>query len=267
MKVSVIIPAFNQTAKLMRSLATLRAQSIPLHEIIVVDDGSKTPIESQPGIIVTRLEREPVHRGSSAAKNHGARLATGDYLCFADSDILHMPDAMESLVASLPEWEYNTLINVFRVSLPRGYHKKYYASMDRLDKSCSDTVLHTDPDMTIGATCWEQNCGIINRNYFWSLGGYDESTFRSWGFNNQDLCARVILDGGHVTSHISRVSTGKRLYCYHIWHRAPRGDKQAKREWTGKWGEEFSATWMRRLYALVESGDVSIYEHNIRRAA
>lgn len=264
---SVVIPAHNQPAKLARSLASLRAQTVQPHEIIVVDDGSKTPIPPQEGCIVTRIEREPVHRGSSAAKNHGARLSTGDYLCFADSDILHVPDAMQSIEAALPTWEPNTLINVFRVSLPRGYHKRYYADMNRLEAACSDTILHVDPDMERASVCWEQNCGVIRRDYFWSLGGYDESGFPSWGFNNQDLCARVILDGGHVTSAIRRLSTDKRLYCYHIWHRAPRGEKAAKREWIAKWGEEFSATWMRRLYALAESGDVSQYAHNISRAA
>ena len=265
MKLSLIIPAFNQPAKLARSLATLRAQTVQPHEIIVVDDGSKMPIEPQPGIIVTRLEREPVHRGSSAAKNHGARLATGDTLCFADSDILHMPDALESIATVLHEWDTSTLIDIFRISLPRGYHKKYYADMDRMEAAHGSILV--DPDMQRATVCWEQNCGIINRDYFWSLGGYDETGFPSWGFNNQDLCARVILDGGHVTSAIRRMSTGRRLYCYHIWHRAPRGDKQAKREWTAKWDEEFSATWMRRLYGLVEAGDISEYAHNIRRAA
>ena len=264
-RISVIIPAFNQPAKLARSLASLRAQTVQPHEIIIVDDGSKTPIPPQEGCIVTRIEREPVHRGSSAAKNHGARLATGNYLCFADSDILHVPDAMQSIELSLPTWESNTLIDVFRISLPRGYHKKYYADMDRLESACGDILI--DPDMERASVCWEQNCGVIRRDYFWSLGGYDESGFPSWGFNNQDLCARVILDGGHVTSAIKRLSTDKRLYCYHIWHRAPRGEKAAKREWIAKWGEEFSATWMRRLYALAESGDVSQYQHNIRRAA
>lgn len=264
-RISVIIPAFNQQSKLQRSLATLRAQTVPPYEIIVVDDGSKTPVPPQQGCTVTRIERDPIHRGSSAAKNHGARLATGDTLCFADSDILHMPDMIESVQYSLPEWDANTLINVFRTALPRGYQKKYYADMNRLEEACGHILI--DPNMERASVCWEQNCGIINRDYFLSLGGYDETGFPSWGFNNQDLCARVILDGGHVTSHIRRKSTGRRLYCFHIWHRAPRGDKQAKREWAAKWGEEFSATWMRRLYGLVEAGDVSEYQHLIRRAA
>src|SRR3990167_3894763 len=152
-------------------------------------------------------------------------MATGDTLCFADSDILHVPDAIASIAASLPEWEPNTLIDVMRAALPRGYHKKYYADVDRLETACMDTAILIDPDMTRGSTCCEQNCGVISRDYFRSLGGYDETGFPSWGFNNQDLCARVILDGGHVTSEIRRISTDKRLYCYHIWHRAPRGDK------------------------------------------
>ncbi|HWR76831.1 MAG TPA: glycosyltransferase, partial [Thiobacillus sp.] len=37
---SVIIPAFNSAATLARAIESVRAQSWPAHEIIVVDDGS-----------------------------------------------------------------------------------------------------------------------------------------------------------------------------------------------------------------------------------
>jgi len=37
---SVIIPAFNAAGTLARAIESVRAQSWPVHEIIVVDDGS-----------------------------------------------------------------------------------------------------------------------------------------------------------------------------------------------------------------------------------
>src|SRR3989339_1187527 len=38
---SVVIPAYNSAATLVRAIESVRAQSWPAHEIIVVDDGSR----------------------------------------------------------------------------------------------------------------------------------------------------------------------------------------------------------------------------------
>jgi glycosyltransferase involved in cell wall biosynthesis len=272
MRLSVIVPAFNNEAALHRSLATLSNQTVRPHEVIVVDDGSKPRLHNPTGRYgsnwarFVRIKRESTHRGSSAAKNLGARIATGDWLVFADSDILHLPDAIESLAKATEEWPENTLLNVMRVGLPQDYPQAYYSDLDVLMRNCRTAGLLIDEDRDISATCWEQNCGMINRAYFWSLGGYDETAFPSWGFNNQDLDARVILDGGHVTSNIARTD-GKRLYCFHVWHENNCDKERAKSEWCAKWGEEFGDPFMHRLYALRDAGDVSQYADRIRGAA
>lgn len=90
---SVIIPAFNSAATLARAIESVRAQSWPAHEIIVVDDGSTdatAEIARQFGEAV-QLIQQP-NSGVSVARNAGAAAATGNWLAFLDADDWYEPD-------------------------------------------------------------------------------------------------------------------------------------------------------------------------------
>lgn len=97
---SVIIPVYNDPAGLALCLRAVSQQSLPhaLFEVIVVDNGSDTPIRD----IVSRFpfakyvyEPKP---GSYMARNTGVRHARGRYLAFTDADCV--PD-VDWLSASL----------------------------------------------------------------------------------------------------------------------------------------------------------------------
>lgn len=93
---SVIIPAFNSAATLARAIDSVRAQSWPAHEIIVVDDGStdaSAEIARQFGETV-RLIQQP-NSGVSVARNVGAAGATGDWLAFLDADDWYAEDRIK----------------------------------------------------------------------------------------------------------------------------------------------------------------------------
>ena len=90
---SVVIPAYNSAATLARAIESVRAQSWPAHEIIVVDDGSTdatAEVARQFGEDV-RLIRQP-NSGVSAARNAGAAAASGDWLAFLDADDWYAPE-------------------------------------------------------------------------------------------------------------------------------------------------------------------------------
>ena len=93
---SIIIPAFNAAATLGRAVESVRTQSWPAHEIIVVDDGSTdstVEIARQYGDAV-RLIQQP-NSGVSAARNAGAAAATGDWLAFLDADDWYAEDRIQ----------------------------------------------------------------------------------------------------------------------------------------------------------------------------
>jgi len=92
---SVVIPAYNSAATLARAIDSVRAQSWPPHEIIVVDDGSEddTADVAQRYGDGVKLIRQ-ANDGVSSARNAGGRAATGDWLAFLDADDWYMPDRL-----------------------------------------------------------------------------------------------------------------------------------------------------------------------------
>jgi len=91
--VSIIVPVYNDEARISRAIDSALAQTLENVEVIVVDDGSSdgTPevLRRYEGkITVVRQENQDV----SAARNAGIRVARGKYLCFLDSDDTFMPE-------------------------------------------------------------------------------------------------------------------------------------------------------------------------------
>ena len=101
--VSVIVPVYNDFAGLKQCLESLEAQTYPgdRYEVIVVDNGSSTPIEPvlQPFAHV-RLERETAP-GSYAARNRGLQAARGEVLAFTDADCRPAPVWLAEGVSAL----------------------------------------------------------------------------------------------------------------------------------------------------------------------
>ena len=88
MSVSVIMPAKNAASFIHEAIASVVAQGAEVGELIVVDDGSI----DQTNAIVRAFSDSRVRlipndgRGVSAARNTGARAASGDWLMFLDAD-------------------------------------------------------------------------------------------------------------------------------------------------------------------------------------
>lgn len=94
--VSVMIPYCNCKLYITETIASVERQNYPNIEIIVVDDGSDTDdasylaefLRSKPDIRYTIQKNQ----GVAAARNHAARLATGEYFLFLDADDVILPD-------------------------------------------------------------------------------------------------------------------------------------------------------------------------------
>lgn len=93
MRVSVVIPCFNYGHLLAEALDSCLRQTHQPHQILVIDDGSTDDtgdVARSYGPVVTYVAKR--HAGVSAARNMGARLATGDFVVFLDADDLLEPD-------------------------------------------------------------------------------------------------------------------------------------------------------------------------------
>ena len=94
--ISVVIPAYNSAVFLPDCINSIRQQSVPLHEIIVVDDGSS----DNTGAVVKTLGGNIIYikqenQGPAAARNHGIQQATGDWIAFLDADDQWIPNKIE----------------------------------------------------------------------------------------------------------------------------------------------------------------------------
>jgi glycosyltransferase involved in cell wall biosynthesis len=106
MRLSVIIPVYNEAATIQEILKQVRAVNLA-REIIVVDDGSTDgtrdllkPEESQPGTIVLYHAR---NQGKGAAVRTGFDHATGDILLIQDADLEYDPRDYPMLVRPIEE--------------------------------------------------------------------------------------------------------------------------------------------------------------------
>jgi glycosyltransferase involved in cell wall biosynthesis len=103
---SLVIATWNRGPRIARTLDSVCAQSRPPNEIVVVDDCSTDGTgdwirASYPGVRVVRTDR---NLRTSGARNHGARVASGEILAFLDHDDELLPHALETLSRNLRDF-------------------------------------------------------------------------------------------------------------------------------------------------------------------
>ena len=86
---SVVIPTFNTATKINRALDSVLAQTYENFEILVMDDGSTDDTASVVGLYDSPkiIYRNDTNFGGPARpRNRGISLASGEWICFLDSD-------------------------------------------------------------------------------------------------------------------------------------------------------------------------------------
>jgi glycosyltransferase involved in cell wall biosynthesis len=100
--VSVIIPSYGRAQYLSDAIESVRQQSHPRREILVVDDGS---VASGVADVARRYDDVRYlwqeHAGVCEARNHGVRESRGELLVFLDSDDRLLPNALEDGVRAM----------------------------------------------------------------------------------------------------------------------------------------------------------------------
>ncbi|HEX8070574.1 MAG TPA: glycosyltransferase [Pyrinomonadaceae bacterium] len=98
--ITVIIPAFNAAAFIAEAVAQVRAQTLPVAELLVVDDGSTDRTAELAAAAGARVICQ-ANAGPSAARNAGLRAATQPWVAFLDADDLWRADKLERQWAAL----------------------------------------------------------------------------------------------------------------------------------------------------------------------
>jgi Glycosyl transferase family 2/Glycosyl transferases group 1 len=104
--IGVIVPCYRHGIFLDDCVASIKAQTLPAAQIVVVDDGSDDPetieaLERLEGDTEVTILRLPVNRGPSVARNRGLELLRTSYMLPIDADDRLLPDALERMLAQL----------------------------------------------------------------------------------------------------------------------------------------------------------------------
>ncbi len=108
-KVSVVIPTYNRSGTIKRALNSVLAQTFPIHEVIIVDDGSTDDtLEILSNIKDKRIKviKSPGRSGAPTARNLGVEASSGEWIAFQDSDdywLGHKLELQFDRLAQFPE--------------------------------------------------------------------------------------------------------------------------------------------------------------------
>ena len=94
---TIIIPTYNRANFLPNTINSVIKQTYSNWELIIIDDGStdhtKQVVASFQDERIKYIYQENAER--SAARNNGIKNATGEWVCFLDSDDYYLPNHLE----------------------------------------------------------------------------------------------------------------------------------------------------------------------------
>jgi len=119
-KISIIIPIYNTARYLSVCLDSVIKQTYENLEIILIDDGSTDDSGKIADTYAKKDSRIKVihqkNQGQSAARNHGLKIASGDFISFLDSDDKIKPDFIQKLFSAQTK---NTSLSVCGIHYKR----------------------------------------------------------------------------------------------------------------------------------------------------
>lgn len=186
--ISVVVPTCDRPQALARCLAALTRQQTraPL-EIVVVDDGGGAV--DAPGARVVRAGRS----GPAAARNLGARAASGSVICFVDDDCEPGPNWAERLAGACAGAGAVAAAGT-TIADPTAGTAAAAAQL------LTNTLIATSRDVATGGLRFAPTCNLACQATMLAQLPFDE-TFALAAGEDRDWCARLVATGG-VLAHV-----------------------------------------------------------------
>lgn len=254
-RVSLVICTRDRPHELARCLASLPDQSLSPHEIIVVDNASRTSeTEEVCRTAGVSYVREP-RPGLDIARNTGARSSTGDIVAYTDDDVVLHPRWLEQLVAAFDEpaiWAVTGLVLPAELATPAQWHFERYwgfgRGFQRTDFGPDFLKTHED----YGCPAWLIGAGAsmaFRKVAFEQAGFFDErlDVGAAGCSGDSEFWHRILCSGG-----ICRYEPSAVAFHYH------------RRDWTG-FSKQIRAYMRGHAAALLVQYERSGRSGNLRR--
>jgi glycosyltransferase involved in cell wall biosynthesis len=187
-RVSVVIPVRNGEAYLGEAIASVRRQSHPPLEIVVIDDGSTDGTASLAERLGSdiRLIRRP-HSGVTVSRNRGIQAARGDLIAFLDCDDVWADDKLALQIPILAAHP--------NIEIVLGHTRRMWAPAAGGADAAALRLTESELALHLGAA-------LIRRSTFERLGLFDEAlpTAEDWDwFMRARERGAVVVVHPHVT--------------------------------------------------------------------
>jgi glycosyltransferase involved in cell wall biosynthesis len=192
-KISIVIPFFNRINLLLETVDSVRLQSFPNFELLLIDDGTQeierklledylANVNDKRITLVDRPHYMP--KGANSCRHFGYLNASGTYIKWFDSDDLMMPDLLERQLAAIEKGYDGVFCNCevwnedFTVLLRTGWRKKNF----------SEAPLH---DYLRTQMAWQTGCGLWQKDKLTDLKPFTENigNAQEWIFHLKALCS------------------------------------------------------------------------------
>ena len=222
---SAIIPVFNAEKTIALCFDSILKNSFKEFEIIAVDDGSTDRSLAIMDKYANKSQNIKIlksnHRGPSAARNKGAKIARGEILAFLDSDCIVKEDWLENISHNFESHNIVAVAGQYNDSYDKGFISRF-ALNELLFRERGFGRF-----MPSGSTC---NFGV-KKDIFFSSGGFPEDIIAGediylsnqvsklgrimWDKNNGvKHCFKTTL-GGYLKQQFGYTKNGMRLFIRH----------------------------------------------------
>lgn len=201
--VSVIVPSFNSASTIKTCLESIKKQTFPNIEILVIDNFSKDKTRDLAKKYTNKIFTAGPER--AAQVNFGAKKAKGEYLYRVDSDFILEPDVVTQCVAKCSQAQLDGVA----VHNTSAEGLGFWADVRKLERDS-----YKDDDLIVGVRFFTKKSWV-------ELGGFDETLY---GPEDYDFHNRFIKKGfkwGRIKAIERHLGEPKNLFDIfkkHYWY-------------------------------------------------